>query len=115
METVRLMLNDILWDGEHIGRIIALSENEFIVKSEDGEWNGEDTRPLPLTNDWLVKNKIHEVCNKNNLVVDFSRKRKLKLSLVDENGKIIISYFYPMPQYVHELQHILRYFNCIEI
>ncbi len=108
------MLNDILWDGEHTGRVIALSEDEFIVKSENGEWNGEYTRPMPLTNEWIVKSRVHEVCEKNSLNIDFSRKHKLKLSIMD-GDKVVISYFYPMPQYVHELQHILRYFNMIEI
>lgn len=111
----QLMLNDILWDGEHTGRVIALSEDEFLVRSDCGEWDGDNTRPLPLTNEWIAKSKVHEICEKNSLVIDFSRKRKLKLSIVGKDGKIIISYFYPMPQYVHELQHILRYFNLIEI
>lgn len=111
----QLMLNDILWDGEHIGRVIALSENEFIVRSENGEWDGENTKPMPLTNEWIVKSNVHEICEKNGLTIDFSRKFKMKISIVDKNGRIIISYFYPMPQYVHNLQHILRYFNCIEL
>ncbi len=108
------MLNDILWDGEHTGRVIALSEDEFIVKSENGEWDGENTRPMPLTNEWIAKSKVHEVCEKNSLNIDFSRKYKLKLSIMN-GDKVVISYFYPMPQYVHDLQHILRYFNLIEL
>lgn len=108
----QLMLNDILWDGKHIGRIIALSEDGFIVKSENGEWDGENIRPMPLTNEWVVK--AHEICEKNSLAIDFSRKYKLKLSIMD-GDKVVISYFYPMPKYVHELQHILRNFNLIEI
>lgn len=32
------MLNDVLWDGKHTGRVIAVSEDEFIVRSENGEW-----------------------------------------------------------------------------
>lgn len=111
----QLMINDILWDGEHAGRVIALSEDEFIVRSENGEWNSENTRPIPLTNEWIVKSNVHEICEKNGITVDFSRKRKLKISAIGNDGKIIISYFYPMPQYVHDLQHILRYFNCIEL
>lgn len=111
----QLMLNDILWDGEHIGRIIALSEDEFIVRSENGEWDGENTRPMPLTNELIVEKKVHEICEKNGLIIDFSRKRKLKISVIGKDGKVLISYFYPMPQYIHDLQHILRYFNCIEI
>ena len=110
----QLMLNDILWDGEHTGRVIALSEDEFIVKSENGEWDGENTRPMPLTNEWIVKSKVHEICEKNSLCIDFSRKHKLKLSIMN-GDKVVISYFYPMPQYVHDLQHILRYFNLIEL
>ena len=106
------MLNDILWDGEHTGRVIALSEDEFIVKSENGEWDGENTRPMLLTNEWIIRAK--EICEKNSLAIDFSRKHKLKISIIS-NGKIVISYFYPLPQYVHELQHILRYFNAIEL
>ena len=108
------MLNDILWDGEHTGRVIALSEDEFIVRSDNGEWNGENTMPMSLTNEWIVKSKVYEICEKNSLAIDFSRKNKLKLSLMN-GDRIIISYFYPMPQYVHELQHILRNFNLIEI
>lgn len=108
----QLMLNDILWDGKHTGRVVAISEDEFIVKSENGEWDGENTRPMPLTKEWIVK--AHEVCEKNSLAINFSRKNKLKLSIMD-GDKIVISYFYPMPQYVHELQRILRYFNMIEI
>jgi hypothetical protein len=110
----QLMLNDILWDGEHTGRVIALSENEFIVRSDNGEWDGGNTKPMPLTNEWIVKSKVDEICEKNSLAIDFSRKNKLKLSLMN-GDRIIISYFYPMPQYVHELQHILRNFNMIEI
>ena len=108
----QLMLNDILWDGEHIGRVIALSIKGFIVNSENGELDGENTRPMPLTNEWTVK--AHEVCKKNSLAIDFSRKNKLKISIMNDN-KVVISYFYPMPQYVNELQHILRNFNMIEI
>ena len=114
MEKGTLMLNDILWDGEHTGRVIALSEDEFIVKSENGEWDGENTRPVPLTKEWIAKSNVHEICEKNGLIIDFSRKHKLKLSIMND-GKIVISYFYPLPQYVHELQHILRYFNAIEL
>ena len=106
------MLNDILWDGEHSGRVIALSENEFIVRSDNGEWHGENTRPMPLTNEWILR--ANEVSEKNGLHIDFSRKNKLKISILD-GDKVVISYFYPMPQYVHELQHILRNFNKIEI
>ena len=108
------MLNDILWDGEYMGRVIALSEDEFIVRSDNGEWNGDNTRPMPITNEWIINNKVHDICEKNGLVIDFSRKYKLKLSLMN-GDKVVISYFYPMPQYVHELQHILRNFNMIEI
>ena len=110
----QLMLNDILYDGEHIGRVIALSEDEFIVKSNCGEWNGENTKPLPITNDWLIKSRVHDICEKNSICIDFSRKHKLKVSIMD-GDKIVISYFYPMPKYAHELQHILRNFNLIEI
>lgn len=108
------MLNDILWDGERTGRVIALSEDEFIVRSDNGEWNGDDTQPLPITNEWITKSRVHEICEENSLRIDFSRKRKLKLSVMD-GDKVIISYFYPMPKYAHELQHILRNFNLIEI
>lgn len=110
----QLMLNDILWDGEHTGRVIALSEDEFIVRSENGKWYGENTRPMPLTNEWIVESKVHNICEKNSLAIDFSRKHKLKISIMN-GDKVVISYFYPMPQYVHELQHILRNFNMIEI
>jgi len=110
----QLMLNDILWDGEHMGRVIALSEDEFIVKSENSEWNGENTQPLPITNEWIIKSGVNDICEKNSLHIDFSRKYKLKLSIMN-GDKVVISYFYPMPQYVHELQHILRNFNLIEI
>ena len=108
----QLMLNDVLWDGKHTGRVIAVSEDEFILKSENGEWDGENTQPVPLTSEWIVR--AHEVCKKNSLAIDFSRKYKLKISIMN-GDKVVISYFYPMPQYVHELQHILRYFNMIEI
>lgn len=106
------MLNDALRDGSgNTGRVIAISDDEFIVCSDTGEWDG-DTQPIPITNEWILR--AHEVCEKNSLAIDFSRKYKLKLSLMD-GDRIIISYFYPMPQYVHDLQHILRYFNLIEI
>lgn len=106
------MLNDILCDGNgNLGRVIALSEDEFIVKSDTGGWDG-DTKPVSLTSEWIVK--AHEVCEKNSLAIDFSRKYKLKISIMD-GDKVVISYFYSMPKYVHELQHILRYFNMIEI
>lgn len=108
----QLMLNDILWDGEHTGRVIALSEDDFIVRTENGEWDGENTRPMPLTNEWIVR--ATEISEKNSLHIDFSRKNKLKISIMD-GDRVVISYFYPMPQYVHELQHILRNFNMIEI
>lgn len=106
------MLNDVLWDGKHTGRVIAVSQYEIIVKSENEKWDGENTQPMPLTNEWIVR--AHEVCEKNSLYIDFSHKNKLKISIID-GDRIVISYFYPMPQYVHELQHILRYFNLIEI
>ena len=106
------MLNDILWDGKHTGRVIALSEDESIVRSENGEWDDGNTRPMPLTSEWIIK--AHEVCIKNSLALDSSRKHKLKISIMN-GDKVVISYFYPMPQYVHELQHILRNFNMIEI
>lgn len=106
------MLNDILWDGEHTGRVIALSENELIVRSDNGEWDVENTRPMPLTNEWIVR--VNEISEKNSLHIDFSRKNKFKISIMN-GDKVVISYFYPMPQYVHELQHILRNFNLIEI
>ena len=109
-----LMLNDILWDGEHTGRVIALSEDEFLVRSDSEDWDGENTRPMPITNKWIAQSKVHDICEKNSLNIDFSRKHKLKLSLMNV-GKVVISYFYPMPQYVHELQHILRQFNGIEL
>ena len=106
------MLNDILRDGNgNLGRVIAISEDEFIVRSDTGEWDG-DTKPVYLTSGWLVK--AHEACEKNNLAIDFSRKHKLKLSIMD-GDKVVISYFYPLPKYVHELQHILRNFNLMEI
>ena len=106
------MLNDILCDGNgNLGRVIAFSEDEFIVRSDTGEWDG-DTKPVSLTSGWIVK--ANEVCEKNSLAIDFSRKYKLKISIMNGN-KVVISYFYPMPQYVHELQHILRNFNMIEI
>ena len=108
------MLNDILWDGEHTGRVIALSEDEFIVRSENGEWDGENTRPLPMTNEWIAKSGVHDICEKNSLRIDFSRKYKLKISIMS-GDEVVISYFYPMPAYVHELQHILRNFNRIEL
>jgi len=108
----QLMLNDVLRDGSgNIGRVIAISDDEFIVRSDTGEWDG-DTQPIPITNEWILR--AHEVCEKNSLAIDFSRKYKLKLSIMG-GDRIIISYFYPMPQYVHELQHILRNFNLIEI
>lgn len=108
----QLMLNDILCDGNgNLGRVIAFSEDEFIVRSDTGEWDG-DTKPVSLTSGWIVK--ANEVCEKNSLAIDFSRKYKLKISIMNGN-KVVISYFYPMPQYVHELQHILRNFNMIEI
>jgi len=116
MEKETMMLNDIVCDGDgHTGRVIALSEDEFLIRADGEEWNGDGTRPMFLSNDWIVNSKVHEICEKNGLVIDFSRKRKLKISIVDKDGKIIISYFYPMPMYVHELQHILRYFNRIEL
>ena len=106
------MLNDILWDGKHTGRVIAISKYEVIVRPENGDWDGENSRPMPLTNEWIVK--AHEVCENNSLHIDFSRQSKLKISIMD-GDKVVISYFYPMPQYVHELQHILRFFNMIEV
>lgn len=108
----QLMINDILWDGKHTGRVIELTEDYFIVRSENGEWDGDNTRPMLLTNEWIVK--ACKVCEKNSLHIDFSRKYKLKISIMN-GDKVVISYFYPMPQYVHELQHILRDFNMIEI
>lgn len=109
-----MMLNDILWDGKHTGRVIALSEDEFLVRSDCGEWDGENTQPLPITNEWIAKSGVHEICEKNSLCIDFSRKYKLKLSIMN-GDKVVISFFYPMPKYVHELQHILRNFNLIEL
>lgn len=111
-----LEINDIVWDNDgNIGRVIELYEGTFIFRANGEEYHGENTRPLPLTSEWIVANKVHEVCKKNGLAIDFSRKHKLKISLLGEDGKIIISYFYPSPQYVHELQHILRNFNRIEL
>ena len=112
----QLMINDIVCDNNgHTGRVIELYEDSFIIRADGEEYYGENTRPLPLTNEWIIANKVHEVCEKNGLAIDFSRKHKLKISLLGEDGKIIISYFYPLPQYVHELQHILRNFNRIEL
>lgn len=108
----QLMLNDLLRDGSgNTGRVIAVSEEDFIVRSDTGEWDG-NTQPIPITKEWVVK--AHMVCEKNSLAIDFSRKHKLKLSIMNQD-KVVISYFYPMPQYVNELQHILRNFNLIEI
>lgn len=116
MEKEMLMLNDILCDGSgHTGRVIALSEDEFLVRADGDEWDGEDTRPMFITDEWILASKVHDICFKNDIILDFSRKHKLKLSVVDSEGRIVISYFFPMPKYVHELQHILRYFNRIEI
>ena len=108
----QLMLNDVLRDGSgNTGRVIAISDDEFIVRSDTGEWDG-DTKPVPITSEWMII--ADEVCEKNSLHIDFSRKYKLKISIMN-GDKVVISYFYPMPQYVHELQHILRNFNMIEI
>jgi len=122
IEKNTLMLNDIVCDGDgHTGRIIALSEDEFLVRADGDEWNGDGTRPMLLTNEWIVNSKVHDICYKRNIVIDFSRKRKLKISIMIDKPNltgeksVLISYFYPMPQYVHELQHILRYFDQIEI
>jgi len=111
----QLMINDIVCDNNgHTGRVIELYEDSFIIRADGEEYHGENTRPLPLTSEWIVANKVHEVCEKNSLAIDFSRKRKLKISIMN-GDKIVISYFYPTPQYVHELQHILRNFNRIEL
>ena len=104
------MINDIVCDNEgRTGRVIELDEEHFIIRADGEEYHGENTRPVLLTEEW--EKKAIEVCKPYCIVLDFTRTRKLKLSVLVGRQ---ISYFYPKPLYVHELQHILRYFD-IEI
>lgn len=113
-----LMINDIICvnDGQPC-RVIGINRRFFCYLQDGKEYLGryEEIRPLILTNDWIKTNKVRSICKQNSISIDFSRTHKLKLSILDPEGKIEISYFYPKPKYVHELQHILRNFNEIEI
>lgn len=103
----QLMINDIVCDNEgRTGRVIELDEEHFIIRADGEEYHGENTRPVLLTEGW--EKKAVDVCKPYCIVPDFTRKYKLKLSVLVGRQ---ISYFYPKPLYVHELQHILRYFD----
>lgn len=116
MKPNSLMLNDIVYNNkEQIVRVIAINKNR-ITTSDNEKLKDSDIKPVELTHEYIINNKILDICQYNNITIDFSRRHKLKISIVDFiAGKTIISYFYPKPKYVHELQHILRNFNEIEI
>lgn len=111
-----LMINDIVYNSkEQIVRVIAINKN-IITTSDNEKIKNYDIKPVELTHEYIINNKILDICQYNNITIDFSRRYKLKVSIVDFiAGKTIISYFYPKPKYIHELQHILRNFNEIEI
>lgn len=109
----QLMINDIVCDnGGRIGRVIELDEEHFIIRADGKEYHGENTRPVFLTEEW--EKRAIEVCKTYGIVLDFTRTHRLKLSVLSDKPYLGITYYYPKPSYVHELQHILRYFN-IEI
>lgn len=116
MKSNLLMLNDIVYNNKgQIVRIIAINKNR-ITTSNNEKLKDSDIKPVELTHEYIINNKILNICQYNNISIDFSRRNKLKISIVDFiAGKTIISYFYPKPKYIHELQHILRNFNEIEI
>ena len=109
----QLMINDIVCDNEdHTGRVIELDEESFIIRANGKEYHGENTRPVLLTEEW--KKKATEICKPYSISLDWTRTHRLKLSVLVPKPHIGITYYYPKPSYIHELQHILRYFN-IEI
>ena len=109
----QLMINDIVCDNEgRTGRVIELDEENFIIRADGEEYHGESTKPVLLTEEW--EKKATEICKPYNISLDWTRTHRLKLSVLNEKPSLGITYYYPKPQYVYELQHILRYFN-IEI
>lgn len=109
----QLMINDIVCDNEgRTGRVIELDEEHFIIRADGEEYHGENTRPILLTEEW--EKKAIEICKPYNISLDWTRTHRLKLCVLNEKPSLGITYYFPKPRYVHELQHILRYFN-IEI
>ena len=107
------MINDIVCDNEgRTGRVIELDEENFIIRADGEEYHGESTKPVLLTEEW--QRKADEICKPYNISLDWTRTHRLKLSVLNKKPSLGITYYYPKPLYVHELQHILRYFN-IEI
>lgn len=116
---MNLQINDIVQTNDNIiGRVVSLDTKGGSVKTDDGKeywFYPSAIRPILLTDEWLLAHRVITITGENGLEIDFHRTHKLKVSLVDSSRKLQISYFFPKPQYVHELQQILRQFNNIEI
>lgn len=115
----KLMINDFVATSNGIeGRVNELYTDTLVMKDNDGEdyWLTPSTaRPVMLTEEWIKEHNVLAIAEKNQIVLDFSRKYRLKVSLFSSDKTILITYYYPKPKYVHELQQILRYFNEIEL
>lgn len=116
----KLMLGDYRQDlaGEIIGKVTLIEEDSFCFRAADGvSYHGGNTRPVFITDEWI--NKANSECEKHGVVLDWSRSHKLKVSCIETNAegkkKVQISFFYPKPRYVHQLQKILRDFDDMEI
>lgn len=116
---MKLMINDYirLNSGEE-GKVVSLEAAGGSIKTNDGKeywFYSTNWMPLELTEDWIIQHRVFPITLANGVDVDFSRSHKLKVSLFDSNQRIQISYFFPKPKYVHELQQILRGFSEIEL
>ena len=115
----QLMLNDYIASSDGIkGKVIILYTDAIVIKDDNGEeyWLVPSTaKPIPLTDEWMREHNVLAIAEKNHCNLDFSRKHRLKVILTSGDGTTQITYYFPKPQYVHELQHILRQFNEIEL
>ena len=115
----KLMINDFVATSDGIeGRVIELYTDTIVIKDKDGEdyWLTPSTaRPVFLTDEWIKEHDVLAIAEKNQMILDFSRKYRLKVSLFSSDKTVQITYYYPKPKYVHELQQILRFFNEIEL
>lgn len=116
---MNLQINDLVQTNDNIiGRVVSLDIKGGSVKTDDGKeywFYPSAIRPIPLTDEWLLAHRVITITGEAGLEIELHRTHKFKVSLVDSNHKVQISYFFPKPKYVHELQQILRQFNSIEL
>ena len=118
MNTRHLEIGDYVRNNNdlRIGKVIELSENEVTMLSFDNiEYRYNKDLIIPVLLDETGIESSINTCTRHHIKLDFSRRNRLKVSLFDSNGKIQITYYYPKPNYWHELQQIARRFDETEL